>query len=323
MTDTIDSTTSSLQENVLRIVTHIGDYATTAAALPGADRISITRYVMENYGALEPRPALDGLRVQEVDADGVRGEWVTAPGAGSRRFVYVHGGGLNSGTAAGGRNITSVLARESGYAVLSVDYRLAPEYPFPAGLDDVARAVEWAAENGPDGPSAAESVVVIGESSGGGLVVEAALAAARSGARVPAGIVLIAGVLDITEIPERFKETDYIVTAENIRNSRADYLPAGIDAADPRVSPLRAPAAELAGLPPVLIQASTTESLLYDARLFHERLVEAGVRSVLSVYVGLPHVWHQFPGILAEAVAALDEITSFAEALSVNTKALV
>jgi epsilon-lactone hydrolase len=307
MSSPVLSATNDLE----RVQTH---FATVMGSIePGLDPLSATRSMIDDYGALEPRPQLDELKREELVEGAVRGEWIWTPGAKSvGRIVFVHGGGFNSGSAYASRNISISLARLTGAPVLGLDYALAPEHRFPAGLNDVIDGIRWARTNGPEGATSTEPIVVVGESAGASLVVLAIADAVASGRTDADGIVLLSGYLELTDQEERFAPGDYIVPREATLAARADYLPSGISPEDPSVSPLRAPASTFEGFPPTLLQVSSTESMLSDARRFIELLAEAGVRSHLSVYPGgLPHVWHHFTAALPSATDALEEAATF------------
>ena len=129
-------------------------------------------------------PATEAATVTSVDANGVPGEWVTVPESdGNRRLLYVHGGGYVMGSPVTHRRLCEGIARAGGCAVLNLDYRMAPEHVFPAAVDDAMAGLQFMQENGPDGPGAADSVFVGGDSAGGGLMLATLLAARERGRR--------------------------------------------------------------------------------------------------------------------------------------------
>ncbi|WP_229194789.1 alpha/beta hydrolase [Bradyrhizobium acaciae] len=212
--------------------------------------------------------------------------------------------------------MAGALARLSGAAVLMVDYRLAPEHRFPAGLDDCITAFDWASRHGPDAHRQGEHeaqvhLSLVGDSAGGNLAAATCLELVARGARTPDRLVLIAGTLDNQSPPDRTAIDDQIVTAESLAAATAAYLGPGEVPSDYRVSPVRGPHALLTGFPPTLLQVSAIETLAYDSRNFAARLAEAGVRVNLSIWPELAHVWHAFLGLFPEATEALREIAAF------------
>jgi acetyl esterase/lipase len=274
------------------------------------------RHLMKSYGNVGEAPSLSGIRIIPVSADGVSAEWVLAEGGSARhRIVYLHGGGWCAGAPADYRALTAALARFSGAAVLAVDYRLAPEHPFPAGLEDCCTALAWAGRNGPDAApdreAGALSISLIGDSAGGNLAAAACAAAIIRGGRIPDRLVLIAGVLDGVHDPERIGLDDPICPPESIASGIKHYLGEGAFPTDPLISPVYLGADVLQQFPPTLLQASSAEALLRDAKRFASLLERAGARVNLSIWPALPHVWHAFLGLFPEAPEALQEVAGF------------
>jgi acetyl esterase/lipase len=275
----------------------------------------VARHCMTRYGDLGPSPDLDGVRFEPVSASGVPAQWVTTKYSDpSRRVVYLHGGGWRSGTPGDYRFLTAVLAQLTKASVLLVDYRLAPEHRFPAGLDDCVTAFEWAVDHGPSTAAAdqpAQAVLLVGDSAGGNLSAATCLRLVAQGRRVPDRLAIIAGTLDNVEVERRTGIDDILCTPEAFAACTHGYLPPGHQADDPFVSPVLAPAELLTQFPPTLLQASTIESLLWDSRRFADRLADAGVRVNLSLWPEMPHVWHMLLGHYPEAREALAEIAEF------------
>lgn len=270
----------------------------------------VARGTVPRYGDVGEAPDLGDVQYTPVDCDGVPALWSTTPGSDpDHRVVYIHGGGWRSGSAADYRALTGLLARATGASVLAIDYRLAPEHPFPVGLDDCVRAYRWALGHGPDGRiTEARRLHVVGDSAGGNLASAACLRLASTGERMPDRLAVIAGTLDNVEQERRIGLDDPICTPQQFEICTRMYLPAGHDPRDPFVSPVYASGDVLAQFPPTLLQASTIESLAWDSRRFAERLSESGAATTLSLWPDLPHVWHQFLGVFPEAIAAIEEI---------------
>ncbi|MFE1350666.1 alpha/beta hydrolase, partial [Kitasatospora phosalacinea] len=221
-------------------------------------------------------------------------------------LLYLHGGGYLVGSPDTHEGLIGELARRAGLRAVSPDYRLAPEHPFPAALDDGLAAYRELLESGTD----PRRLVLAGDSAGGGLVLATLLAARAAGLPLPAAAALFSPWVDLTLAGASYrsrKEADPLFTEADIRAYADHYLGAG-DRANPLASPLFA---DLAGLPPLLVQVGTNELLLDDALRLAARAAEQDVTVTLEVESGLPHVFqHQF-GRLDEADAALDRAARF------------
>ena len=289
---------------------------------PRLQWLTAMRGTLARYGDVDLDTAgiIEGVTFTPVMADGVRAVWVTAGGASnSRRIVWIHGGGWAAGSPLDYRTISATLAKLSGSSVLMVDYRLAPDHPYPAGLDDCVAAYQWALKNGPESAKAGladndppERIGLLGDSAGGNLAAATCLRLIAADIQLPGRLVLVAGTLDNASMPERVAEDDPICTPESLSGSVHFYLtPEHQNAADPYISPVFAATETLAKFPPTLLQVSTSEALLYDSRRFAGRLEKAQVRVNLSLWPQLPHVWHAFLGLFPEARQALAEIADF------------
>jgi epsilon-lactone hydrolase len=223
-------------------------------------------------------------------------------------LFHLHGGGFAVGSAQGSLGLATSLARRSGLSVVAVDYRLAPEHPFPAAADDVLAAyTALVAQQG-----GAARVIVCGESAGGNLALGLLVAARRAGLPLPAAAVLMSPMTDLTAAGDSMlgrAGLDPNITAQAIRTRAADYLGStGTDPADPRVSPIFA---DLTGLPPLLVQVGSHEVLLDDATRLAVRAATDNVAVILDVTPGVPHVFQAFAGLLDEGAAALDRAAGF------------
>ena len=274
---------------------------------------------IRNYGSIGPETDLSGVTFTPVLEHGVSGVWVTDVNSSPfRRIVYFHGGGWRSGSPHDYRSLTAVLARYSGASVLVVNYRLAPENPFPAGLDDCVRAFQWATNNGPTSPgkylqrrSTAESIFLAGDSAGGNLAAATCLRLIKAGTRLPDRVALIAATLDNAEVTLRVGVDDPVCPPDVLSTCTRMYMPAGHSALEPLISPVYASIDMLTKFPPTLLQVSAIEALAWDSKKFANVLAVAGVRVNLSIWPDLPHVWHQFLGLFPESWQALNEIADF------------
>jgi epsilon-lactone hydrolase len=277
----------------------------------GTDARAVARRARLIFGAPWPYQWLRtrDLNVRLVSDAGVRGEWLEPPaGAGDGIIFYIHGGGFVSCSAATQRPVTTTLARLTSLRVFSLDYRLAPEHRYPAALDDVVAAYEWLLAQG----TPASLISVAGDSAGGGLVLSCLLRIRDAGLAVPACAVCFSPWTDLAGTGESVRKNDgrcAMFRTENIEEFAAAYLPVGASARDPYASP--AHAGDLRGLPPLLLQVGSTELLLDDARIVHDKIRAAGGASRLEIYDDLPHGWQMLHGLVPEARVALRSAASF------------
>jgi acetyl esterase/lipase len=221
-------------------------------------------------------------------------------------IFHIHGGGFALGSAGASAGLASSLARKTGMRAVSVDYRLAPEHPYPAALQDVTAAYRALA-----GQAGAGHIVVSGESAGGNLAIELLIAGKAEGLMMPAAALLLSPMTDLTVTGSSYAgkaHADPAISAAAIRTRAADYL-AGTDPADPLVSPIFA---DLSGLPPLLIQAGSHEVLLDDATRLAVKAAADDVAVILDITPGVPHVFQAFAALLDEGDAALNRAARFA-----------
>ena len=266
------------------------------------ERMNVPDGIRTTPVALGGRPA---LHVEPGEPEGrAAGPGGTAP-AGT--ILYFHGGGWVFGSPETAMSLTGNLVARTGLPAYSVDYRLAPEHPFPAAIEDTLGAYRALLDGGAD-PAA---VAFAGDSAGGGLAVTTCLAARDAGLPLPAGLVAFSPGLDATRTGESMdtKEgIDPIFTRASVEHTGAMYL-AGADPHQPLLSP--AVLADLTGFPPMLLQVGTNEILLDDSTRLAARARAAGVDVVLDVTAGVPHVFQSFTGLLDEADEALDRAALF------------
>jgi monoterpene epsilon-lactone hydrolase len=225
----------------------------------------------------------------------------------SGTLFHLHGGGFALGSARGSVGLASALARRSGLRAVSIDYRLAPENPYPAAVQDATAAYRALVEQ----TGGADRIVVSGESAGGNLAIELLIAARAEGLARPAAAVVFSPMTDLTVSGESFTSkagADPNISAAAIRTRVGDYLGGRTDPADPLVSPIFA---DLTGLPPLLIQAGSHEVLLDDATRLAVKAAADDVAVILDVTPGVPHVFQAFAGILEEGDAALNRAATF------------
>lgn len=252
----------------------------------------------------------DKFEHESGTSGGVKGEWVrTNVSVPDAALLYVHGGGYLIGSSKSHRHMVGALSVESGLPVFSADYRLAPEHPFPAALDDAVAAYKGLLDKG----IASARLAIAGDSAGGGLTIATLVALRDRGLPLPACAVAISPWCDLSQGGEAYRaraKRDPIVSKGGLDKMAAAYL----NGADPK-TPLASPVfADLKGLPPLLIQVGTEEALYDDALTLKARAESAGVEVSLESWGGMIHVWHIFHPILSEGRDAIARIGRFLKA---------
>ncbi|HVX21433.1 MAG TPA: alpha/beta hydrolase [Acidimicrobiales bacterium] len=258
---------------------------------------------MELIGDMYPLP--DGTEESQVVLDEVPGVWLTRADSGSAVILYLHGGGHQIGSANCYREMVARVLLHAPASALLIDYRLAPEHPFPSSLDDALAAYRWLLARG----TSPASIGIAGDSSGGGLVVALLLELRAAGVELPGAVALLSPWLDLAGTGESLEsraERDPLVTRHELLLMAGEYL-AGADPLDPRASPLFG---DPAGFPPVLIQVGSEEILYDDSARFAQKAQDAGVDVCLEVWDGMPHVW-QVVADAPEAWSATERIGKF------------
>jgi acetyl esterase/lipase len=254
-------------------------------------------------------PVAGDVRKTPTTVGGIEALEVTIDGTDSANVIlYFHGGGYLIGSAQASGPLAADIARRTGAKVVSVDYRLAPENPYPAAVEDAKAAYEGLLSQGVD-PA---QIAIAGESAGAGLAAATLLGLRDTDARLPSSAFLMSPMADLTFSGDTIVDkqvVDPLLTAEWLRRG-ASYYVAGGDAADPYVSPALG---DLAGLPPLLIQVGSHEILLSDAIRLAGRAAIADVAVTLDVVPFVPHVFQAYAAMLDEADAALDRAATFLE----------
>jgi epsilon-lactone hydrolase len=241
---------------------------------------------IEEVGAVWP--VAGDVKLEPVDLDGVNGEWSIVPGADPSRVLMVfHGGGYCSGSIVSHRRLVTEAGRAGGLRTLAVAYRLAPEHPFPAALDDALIAWRRLRKDG----YPANRIAVGGDSAGGNLTLALAGELKRAGEDLPGCLWLLSPWIDLTMSGTTLvskSAVDPLIHKEYLEELAAAYTPEGMDRKDPRLSPLFA---DLERLPPTLIQAGSAETLLDDAVRLAAVLGEADVAATLEIWPHMIHAW--------------------------------
>jgi epsilon-lactone hydrolase len=245
------------------------------------------RHRIEEVGAVWP--VASDVKLTDVDAGGVPGEWSMVPGSDQARvLLFFHGGGYCSGSIVSHRRLVTEAGRAGGIRTLAIAYRLAPEHPFPAAFDDALAAWRFLRKEG----IAAHHIAVGGDSAGGGLTAALINRLRSMGEEGPGCAWLLSPWTDLTMSGSTLATKDAadpLIHKPYLIELADAYLPAAMDRKDPRVSPLYA---DLTGYPPTLIQVGSSETLLADATRFAEALGAAEVPATLEIW---PHMIHAFP----------------------------
>jgi monoterpene epsilon-lactone hydrolase len=248
----------------------------------------------------------EDVRCVPTRVNGLGAEWLVPSGVEDRVILYLHGGGYVMGSIATHREMAARIAHAAAASALLVDYRLAPEHPFPAAVEDAVASSRWLRKEG----WAPSQTTVAGDSAGGGLTIATLVRLRDEGDPLPAAAVCLSPWVDMEGIggsASTKADEDVIVQPEGIRFMAETYL-AGQDPRTPLAAPLYA---ELDGLPPVLIQVGTSEVLLDDANRLAERARSADVEVTLERWEGMFHVWHWFASILPEGQEAIERVGAF------------
>ncbi|MEW6076734.1 MAG: alpha/beta hydrolase [Thermodesulfobacteriota bacterium] len=272
--------------------------------------VAAMRNGLEQLAAMAP--PYEGVFLSGVDAGGVPAEWVAVPGSdGKGVILYFHGGGYTAGSLSSHRNLVSRLAVEAGRLLLAVDYRLAPEHPFPAAVDDAVAAYRWLVNS--EGVPAG-MVIIGGDSAGGGLALAALIKLREEGDRLPRAAFCLSPWTDLAMTGDSIRtkaDEDPFVEPRALGFLAGQYLQ-GTDPEHPLASPLYA---DLTGLPPLLIQVGERECLLDDSLRLAEKAKAAGVDVTIDVWPEMIHVFQSFAPVAPEGVAGIRRVAEYLNAL--------
>jgi len=268
-----------------------------------ADLDGIRSALEELHGKFTPPP---DVAVAPVIAGGVPALRITPETASPApaSVLFLHGGGHVAGSAFGYRHLAAAIATAAQAPALVIDYRLAPEHPYPAAVQDAVNAYLWLRDTGGD----QARIVVAGDSSAGGLVMSMLLALRERDLPMPAAAALLCPWLDLTGRTQRPAQDSPLVFSPETAHRLAQAYLAGHPADDPLLSPLQTP---LAGLPPLLIHAASGDAVLQEAQLLARHATQCGVEASITVYPVPTHDFHIFWSFLPEARDAIDEIGRF------------
>jgi epsilon-lactone hydrolase len=260
------------------------------------------RAALEELHAQFTPPA--DVTVAPVIAGGVPALRVTPEAASPATVLFLHGGGYVAGSAFGYRHLAAAIATAAQSPALVIDYRLAPEHPYPAAVQDAVNAYLWLRDTGGD----QARIVVAGDSAAGGLVMTMLLALRERGLEMPAGAALLCPWVDLTGRTQRPPQDSPLVFSPEMAHRLAQAYLAGHPVDDPLLTPLQT---SLAGLPPLLIQAASGDAVLQEAQLLARHATQCGVDASITVYPVPTHDFHVFWSFLPEARDAIDQVGRF------------
>jgi monoterpene epsilon-lactone hydrolase len=306
-----------LQTPLQQVVAHLrrlAERTTAVGQLPADQRMRVLRDVVDQYFHADPSVLTLCAQPRSITVGERRCEWLLpAGGDPDRRLLYIHGGSWMKGGLDSHRTLAARIAEATKCSVLTLDYRLAPEHPFPAGLEDCVTTYLWMRQHGPHGPAAAGRTLIAGDSAGGNLTLASLLALKDRRYPLPDAAIALSPATDFTAGGESIKtraEQDPILTAAGLDNCAKVYLRGRVERTNPLASPLFG---DLAGLPPLLIQVGDAEILLDDSRRFAEVARSADVDVTLQVWPHMPHVFQGFAPLLPEALEAMERIREFVQ----------
>jgi acetyl esterase/lipase len=311
----------SPSEELESVVASLGDIANILKGTPRSQHLALLRNYINN---LFPNDETQ-TRFSPVNAAGVAAEWVLAPDVDCRRrMLYIHGGAYNMGSPISHRRITSKFSEIANAAVLAIDYRLMPEHPRLAGVEDCRNAYRWLLDNGPNGAAPVSAIFVAGDSAGGNLTLSLIAWIRDQGLRAPNAAVALSPATDSTFGSPSLKNnihTDPMLGPlfKALTKVPRTLLLWGVwlqnrkRPNDPVISPVFG---DLSGLPPLLVHASEVEMLHDDSRRYVNKAVAAGSPVTLQTWNHMVHVWHIYHPELPEGRAAFQEIGKFLQAHS-------
>ena len=296
------------------------NFAQPAEGHKGGEPIASKRKRFDEAGLARDYEAKFKPASIATDYGELTGEWVTTnTSAVDKRILYIHGGAFTVGSCYSHRPLTVNLARLTGASVLAINYRLMPDHPRMAGIEDCRTAYDWILDNGPDGPLQVDKLVVSGDSAGGNLTLSLLQWARDTGRRPADAAVCFSPLIDGTFSGPSIKsnlETDRMLKpliGDMFKIPKpllllGTWKQTGILPSAPVVSPIFG---KLSDLPPTLIHASSCEILYDDARRYTTKAGQEGSKVILQTWENMPHVWQIFDTMLPEATDALNEVAKF------------
>ncbi len=281
---------------------HEAVVAMVLATPPAAGSVQESRDGFEAMMAMTPLP--DDASIEEINIEHMNADWVSVPESDDNRVIlYLHGGGYVIGSNTGYREFATRMARATQSRLLLINYRLAPENPFPAAVDDAVMAYRWLIDQG----ISADRIMIAGDSAGGGLTLATLVSLRDGGDALPGCATCFSPWVDLEGTGDSTKEgviDDPMLALDGLQEMGRQY--AGGDLRNPLAAPLYA---DLSGLPPLLVFCGTREILMDDGIRIVDNARAVGVDTQLSVGEGLVHVWQIFA--VPEAAESLEEVGRF------------
>lgn len=253
-------------------------------------------------------PPIPNTKITQIAAHGIPGEWVTTPvSSNDKVLLFFHGGAYAAGSLHSHRGMVSRLAESTQAKALAIDYRLAPEHPFPAGLDDAVTSYRWLLKQ-----VEASQIILAGDSAGGGMALATLLKLKEDNITLPAAAVLMCPWLDLHNNDpaiDKIAPKDPVLYKSGL-NRAAQMYAQGQDLKNPYISPLFG---NLEGLPPMLVQVASHDMISRDGIALAEKIKAVGGKVQLENWKQMVHVWHFFGEKLPEATQAIQQIGQFAQ----------
>ena len=281
---------------------------------PYTENKSIKQLREETEEAGSKIPLPENTKVEKIIADGVHAEWISCGKVNTNKiFMFIHGGGYYRGSIASTRATVARISEQAGVQCLSINYRLAPENPFPAAIDDTYTAYNWILKQGIN----PQNIIVSGQSAGGGLCLALLLKIKDNKGTQPLGAVAISPWTDLSQSGNTMKtneEIDPIISKKYLDRMAGLYLK-DLSFSLPLASPLFG---DLSELPSILIQVGTAETMLDDSKRFYEKAKKANVDINIEIWTDMFHGWHGNAHILKDAELAIESIGNFCKKLYFN-----
>ena len=281
---------------------------------PYTENKSIKQLREETEEAGSKIPLPENTKVEKIIADGVHAEWISCGKVNTNKiFMFIHGGGYYRGSIASTRATVARISEQAGVQCLSINYRLAPEHPFPAAIDDTYTAYNWILKQGIN----PQNIIVSGQSAGGGLCLALLLKIKDNKGTQPLGAVAISPWTDLSQSGNTMttnEEIDPIISKKYLDRMAGLYLK-DLSFSLPLASPLFG---DLSELPPILIQVGTAETMLDDSKRFYEKAKKANVDINIEIWTDMFHGWHGNAHILKDAELAIESIGNFCKKLYFN-----
>ena len=299
-----------MNQPLAQVIDHLKGIARESLTL--LNDISARRALIERYFAAASETGDYSAKITATRAGTVPAEWIQAEGADpDRRLLYIHGGSWISGSAKIYRPMLSRLSELTGLSILAIDYRLAPENPFPAGLDDSYAAYLWLRKNSPQGETPAQRCFIMGDSAGGNLTLACLNKLKDNQQPQPDAAIALSPATDFTGQSPSLKtkaEVDPIINPAVLPLLEPVYIRGAVPLDHPYCSPLFG---DLGQLPPTLLQVGEAEVLLDDAVRYADKANAEGGNATLQQWPDMPHVFQGFAPLLPEAVEAIEKMAAF------------